>query len=107
MCDLKRLVKVEIATINGQEARRHDESRESVQTTPRSATPDVKKKRPVSSVQAFDDAAAVVEAKPTPVKKVRPSVKKVEVVSRVDRFEKEKKAKRKHSKNKGKPKSHN
>ncbi len=105
--DLKRLVKVEIATTNGQEARRHDESRESVQTTPRSATPDVKKKRPVSSVQAFDDAAAVVEAKPTPVKKVRPSVKKVEVVSRVDRFEKEKKAKRKHSKNKGKPKSHN
>ena len=90
--DLRRLVAVDIQLVNGA----------SQATKPTSFSG--------SAGHTVEPGANKETAdKPRPVAKVRKAQKKKaeEVVARTDRFAKEKKAKRKHSKNKGKPKRKN
>ncbi|MDR3190332.1 MAG: DEAD/DEAH box helicase [Lactobacillaceae bacterium] len=110
--DLKRLVKVEIATTHGIE--RDNTERPARQTTgkpayqakrttgsrPATSMPKAK----TTSVQAFDASAKVASGPSATVTTRRAPKPVAEVVSRQDRFAKEKKAKRKHNKDKGKPK---
>jgi superfamily II DNA/RNA helicase len=98
--DLKRLVAVDIETVTGA-------------ATAKPVKPGKVKTfvMPAATVSEQGEVAKTVAKKPEsqprptkPVKLTKPKRDAVEVVSREDRFAKEKRAKRKHSKDKGKPK---